>query len=69
MRDELVRLSKARLADLVVELWDRNARMRGRVLKQQQVIDRLVEKVKELEGKEEESREDAKALRGTKKNC
>lgn len=49
MRDELVRLSKARLADLVVELWDRNARMRGRLVKQQQVIDRLVERVKGLE--------------------
>ena len=51
MRDELVRLSKARLADLVVELWDRNARMRGRLVKQQQVIDRLVERVKVFEGR------------------
>lgn len=51
MRAELVGLPKARLADLVVELWDRNARMRGRLMKQQRVIDGLVKKVKELEGK------------------
>ncbi len=51
MRAELVELPKARLADLVVELWDRNARMRGRLMKQQQVIDGLVKRVKELEGK------------------
>jgi hypothetical protein len=42
-------LSKARLVDLVVELWDRNARMRGRLLKQQRVIDGLVARVKKTE--------------------
>ncbi len=61
MRAELVGLPKARLADLVVELWDRNARMRGRLMKQQRVIDGLVKRVKELEkgrgarGEEEKS--------------
>ena len=49
MREELVKLSKSRLADLVVELWDRNARMRGRLVKQQNVIDGLVARVKRYE--------------------
>ena len=49
MREELVKLSKSRLADLVVELWDRNARMRGRLVKQQRVIEGLVERVKGYE--------------------
>lgn len=49
MRAELTGLPKARLADLVVELWDANARMRGRLVKQQRVIEGLVEKVKRYE--------------------
>ena len=53
MRGELLALSKARLADLVTELWDQNARMRGRLVKQQKVIEGLVERVK---GYEEDDR-------------
>ena len=42
----MIGLPKARLADLVVELWDRNAKMRGRLVRQQREIERLTARVK-----------------------